>query len=197
VPHRGYFRVAAAVLGLVLAGYFIAPFAPLEPYLIGGVGAATLLVIGAAMGSVRASIVKEISWGVFPFVVGLFIVVRAALGVGLRQLSDTWFARLSPPPPLDVLVPSRVTTFTSNLINNLPAGLLARSTLEHGHASNPAIYGALLGTNLGPNITLVGSRATLLVLSAAKKKGVELGAKDLLRVGLITTPLVLLEHRTG
>jgi arsenical pump membrane protein len=186
VPHRGYFRAAAAVLGVVLAGYFVAP------YVIGGVGAAALLLIGAAMGRVRASFVKEISWGVFPFVAGLFVVVRAALDVGLRQLSDTWFARISPPAPLDVLVPSLVTTVTSNLINNLPAGLLARGTLEHGHASEPAIYGALLGTNLGPNVTLVGSLATLLVLSSARKKGVDLGAKDLLRVGLFTTPLVLL-----
>jgi arsenical pump membrane protein len=191
VPHRGYFRAAAAALALVLAGYFLAPLAHLEPYMIGGVGAAALLVAGVAMGRVRAPIVKEISWGVFPFVVGLFIVVRALLDVGLRQLSATWFARVSPPPPLDVLAPALVTTLASNLINNLPAGLLARETLEHGHATAPAIYGALLGTNLGPNITLVGSLATLLVLSSARKKGVELGAKDLFKVGLITTPLVL------
>jgi arsenical pump membrane protein len=192
VPHRGYFRASAAVLALVLVGYFVAPFAHLQPYAIGGAGAALLLVIGAATGRVRPALAKEVSWSVFPFVVGLFIVVRAALDVGLRQLSDTWFARVSPPPPLDVIVPSLVTTFASNLINNLPAGLLARATLEHGHASEPAIYGALLGTNLGPNITLVGSLATLLVLGSAKKKGVDLGARDLLRIGVITTPLVLL-----
>jgi arsenical pump membrane protein len=192
VPHRGYFRAAAAVLALVLAGYFVAPFAHLEPYMIGGAGAVVLLVIGAATGRVRPALAKEVSWGVFPFVVGLFIVVRAALDGGLRQLSDTWFSRISPPPPLDVIVPSLVTTFASNLINNLPAGLLARATLEHGHASEPAIYGALLGTNLGPNITLVGSLATLLVLASAKKKGVSLGGRDLLRIGAITTPLVLL-----
>ncbi|MFS8069393.1 MAG: ArsB/NhaD family transporter [Byssovorax sp.] len=147
---------------------------------------------GVVMGRVRAPIGKEIAWGVFPFIVSLFIVVRAVLDVGLQHVSETWFARVSPPPPLDVLVPALVTTFASNLINNLPAGLLARETLEHGHASAPAIYGALLGTNLGPNVTLVGSLATLLVLSSAKKKGVELDAGDLLRAGLITTPLVLL-----
>jgi arsenical pump membrane protein len=192
VPHRGYFRAAAAVLGLVLAGYFVAPFAHLEPYVIGGVGAAVLLAIGAATGRVRPALAKEVSWGVFPFVVGLFIVVRAALDAGLRQLSDTWFARIAPPAPLDVIVPSIVTTFTSNLINNLPAALLARATLEQGHASEPAIYGALLGTNLGPNITLVGSLATLLVLASAKKKGVDLRGRDLLRIGAVTTPLVLL-----
>lgn len=67
--------------------------------------------------------------------------------------------------------------------------LLARETREQAHASAPAIYGALLGTYLGPNVTLVGSLATLLVLASAKKKGVELGAKDLLRVSLATTPL--------
>jgi arsenical pump membrane protein len=192
VPHRGYFRAAAAVLALVLAGYFVAPFAHVEPYVIGGAGAALLLVIGVATGRVRASLAKEISWGVFPFVIGLFIVVRAALDAGLRQLSEAGFTRVSPPPPLDVIVPSLVTTFASNLINNLPAALLARGTLEQGHASEPAIYGALLGSNLGPNITIVGSLATLLVLGSAKKKGVDLGAKDLLRIGGITTPLVLL-----
>ncbi len=192
VPHRGYFRAAAAVLALVLAGYFIAPFAHVEPYVIGGAGALVLLVIGVATGRVRAALAKEISWGVFPFVIGLFIVVRAALDAGLRQLSEAGFARVSPPPPLDVIVPSLVTTFASNLINNLPAALLARGTLEQGHASEPAIYGALLGSNLGPNITIVGSLATLLVLASAKKKGVDLGARDLLRIGGITTPLVLL-----
>jgi arsenical pump membrane protein len=192
VPNRGYFRAAAAVLGLVLAGYFVAPLAHLEPYMIGGAGAAVLLGVGVATGRVRGAIVKDVSWSVFPFVVGLFIVVRAALDAGLRELSATWFARVAPPPPLDVIVPSIVTTVASNLINNLPAGLLARGTLEQGHASEPAIYGALLGTNLGPNITIVGSLATLLVLSSAKKKGVSLGAGDLLRIGGITTPLVLL-----
>ena len=73
-----------------------------------------------------------------------------------------------------MIVPSLVTTFASNLINNLPAGLLARTTLEHGHASAPTIYGALPG----PNITLVGSRATLLVLAlvAGNRIRVETGS---------------------
>ena len=102
-------------------------------------------------------------------------------------------ARVAPPPPLDVIVPSVVTLFASNLINNLPAGLLARGTLERRTRVRAGDLWGAPGTHLGPHITIVGSLVTLPVLaSARRKKGVELGAKDLLRIEAITTPLVLI-----
>ena len=50
----------------------------------------------------------------------------------------------------------------------------------------------MLGTNIGPNMTLSGSLATLLVLTAARKKGEDVRALDFLKVGLLVTPLTLL-----
>jgi len=69
---------------------------------------------------------------------------------------------------------------------------MARSALPSAHVQSPLIYAAPLGTNIGPNLTLSGSLATLLVREAARKKGETLGAKDFLKVGLCVTPLTLL-----
>jgi len=80
----------------------------------------------------------------------------------------------------------------SNVVNNIPAALLARSVLQQSHAHAPLVYAALLGTNIGPNLTLSGSLATLLVLTSARKKGEDIRALDFFKVGLLVTPLTLL-----
>ena len=56
----------------------------------------------------------------------------------------------------------------------------------------PLVYAALLGTNIGPNITLSGSLATLLVREAARRKGEDLSAQEFFIIGLRVTPPVLL-----
>lgn len=66
---------------------------------------------------------------------------------------------------------------------------MARSALPSAHAQSPLVYAALLGMNIGPNLTLSGSLVILLVWEAAQKKDETLGAKDFLKVGLCVTPL--------
>ena len=80
----------------------------------------------------------------------------------------------------------------SNVINNVPMALLAISTLKSAHAGPAAQYGALLGCNLGPNLTLTGSLATMLVITSARKKGEDVRASEFFRAGLWTTPAILL-----
>ena len=64
--------------------------------------------------------------------------------------------------------------------------------MKTAHAGPPLVYSALLGTNIGPNLTLFGSLATMLVLSTARRKGEEIRGLDFFRVGMIVTPLTLL-----
>ena len=78
------------------------------------------------------------------------------------------------------------------LVSLLLSALLVRSVLQQAHSGTPLVYGALLGTNIGPNVTLSGSLATLLVLIAARQKGENIQALDFLKVGLRVTPLTLL-----
>ena len=192
VPHRGYFRAATAALGVVLIGYFVAPHYGVTPYAVAFTLAAPLFVYAFASKRASLTLLRELSWGVFPFVLGLFVVVRAVDKLGLTEMGAAWITQSHLAAPLDVLVPASATALASNLINNLPAALLARGVLTAAHAPDPSVYGALLGADIGPNITIFGSLATILVLSEARKKGEDLGGMDILRVGIRVTPLVLL-----
>ncbi|MFS8572245.1 MAG: hypothetical protein LOD85_04350, partial [Clostridia bacterium] len=53
------------------------------------------------------------------------------------------------------------------------------------------LYAALIGTNLGPNLTVIGSLATMLSLSLISKKGLEVPGLTYLKIGLITVPALL------
>jgi len=192
VPHQGYFRAAVVVLGLVLVGYFAAPFAHLPPYAVALAGCLILAVWGARAGRVGWGLLREVSWPVFPFVVGLFVVIGGVENLGLTGRAAAWLAALDPHPLAGMAAVAGAAGLASNVVNNIPAALLARTVLQQAHAHPPLVYAALLGTNIGPNLTLSGSLATLLVLTAARNKGEDIRALDFLKVGLFATPLTLL-----
>jgi arsenical pump membrane protein len=54
------------------------------------------------------------------------------------------------------------------------------------------VYATLIGTNIGPNLMVVGSRTTLIWLNIVRGRGLEIGAKEYLRIGAIATPLILI-----
>ena len=192
VPHVGYFRAAVAALGLVLAGYFAAPFLHVPPYAVGFAGCLGLAAFGLKCGRVDRTVLREVSWPVFPFVVGLFVVIGGVENLGLTGPLAARLASLDAHAPGAMAAVAGGAGLASNLVNNIPAALLARGMLIQAHAAPPLIYAALLGTNLGPNVTLSGSLATLLVVTAARKKGADISALDFLKIGLLVTPPVLL-----
>ena len=192
VPHAGYFRASVVVLGLVLVGYFAAPFVRLPPYAVAVVGCLALAACGVRSGRVEWGLLREVSWPVFPFVVGLFVVIGGVENLGLTGRVAAWLMTLDSHPLAGMAAVAGGTGLASNVLNNLPAALLARSVLQQAHAHPPLVYAALLGTNIGPNLTLSGSLATLLVLTSARKRGQDIRALDFLKVGLLVTPLTLL-----
>lgn len=191
VPNLIYFKASVGVLGLVLVGYFAAPFVHLPPYAAGFAGCLALAIWGFRTKRVDFGLLREISWPVLPFVIGLFVVIGGVENLGLTAPIAKCLTALHS-PLLGMLAAAGGAGAASNIVNNLPAALLARSVLLSAHVQSPLIYAALLGTNIGPNLTLSGSLATLLVREAARKKGETLGAKDFLKVGLCVTPLTLL-----
>jgi arsenical pump membrane protein len=85
----------------------------------------------------------------------------------------------------------------SNVINNLPAGLMA-GTMLHIAALGPRMAGALLiGVDLGPNLSVSGSLATLLWLAALRRDGIRITAWDFFKVGLWVMPPALLGALAG
>ena len=191
IPNESYFRASVAILGLVLVGYFAAPFVHLPPYAVGFAGCLALAAWGIHTRRVDWGLMREISWPVFPFVVGLFVVIGGVENLGFTAPLAHALASLHPPLSA-MLATAGGAGAASNIVNNIPAALLGRSVLSSAHAGPPLFYAALQGKNIGPNITLSGSLATLLVREAARKKGEDIGAGDFVKIGLCVTPLVLL-----
>jgi arsenical pump membrane protein len=192
VPHPGYFKAAVGALVLVGVGYFVAPLFALQPYVPAFVVAAALGAYGLWTGCVRGrDLGGRIGWSVFPFVIGLFVLVRGVEHLGLAFWAVQAIGAAAKRP--EILLPLVVagSAAASNLVNNLPAALLTRTILQALHAPPLAIYGALLGTNIGPNVVTFGSLATILVLGRARGRVEPVTFREFFRVGSFVTPLVL------
>ena len=201
--NRAFFRLATGGIAAVLAAFF---FAPLVGVPVGVVAlAAAALVVGGAwakgwMGLGEAA--GGVSWGVLVLVVGFFLVVRAAEGAGLGALARAAYAAVGPGEGFSqILTVATGAALGSNLLNNLPATLLALDAMgppvSGGQLSPAAVYATVVGTGVGSNLTAVGSLATLIWLSVVRGRGVEVTARDILKVGLISTPPILAAASAG
>lgn len=190
VPNRVYFLVCVMVLVLVLIGYFLAPLVGLQPYVIAFAGSGLLAITGAATGRVRIRVLGEISWSVFPFVVGFFVAVKGLENLGIIGVASEWLSQMSPGSPEKLLAAAGSMTFASNIVNNLPAALIARSVLLSSHAHIGTVLAALVGADVGSIVTPFGSLATMLVLALARREGEEVHPKRLVMLGLWTAPVI-------
>jgi arsenical pump membrane protein len=191
VPNRAYFLVSVTVLVVVLVGYFLAPIARLEPYVIAFAGSGVLMIAGAATKRVRIRTAGELSWDLFPFVVGLFVAVQGLENLGLVGVASQWLAHMRPGSPENLFAAAGATALASNIMNNLPAALIARSVLLGSHAHTGTVLAALVGTDVGPMITPFASLATMLVLALARREGEEVRTRAFVMLGLWAVPLIV------
>ncbi|MGA2809095.1 MAG: ArsB/NhaD family transporter [Terracidiphilus sp.] len=191
VPNHFFFVVCIAVLAVVLIFYFLAPLMGLEPYVFAFAASAVLAIAGLLAGRVQARTVLELSWDLFPFVIGLFIAVQGLENLGIVGISSGWLAEMHPGSAEKLLSAAGATAFAANIVNNLPAALIARSVLLRSHAPMGAVLAALVGADVGPMITPFGSLATMLVLAFARRDGVEVRAGRLVLLGLWAVPVLV------
>ena len=135
---------------------------------------------------------KEISWETLALVGGLFVMVDAMDAIGAMNYTRQWLAEAQ---HLGTIAGEFVTGFgvgvANNLVNNLPLGLIAGSTLHAAHAS-PAITDAvLIGVDLGPNLSITGSLATILWLIALRREKVDVSFWDFFRIGVVAMPVAI------
>ena len=141
---------------------------------------------------------KRISWSIFGFIAGMFIVVRAIEGTGLTTTFGKWLLQLSGGTSFGaVMVGTAGSALGTNLINNVPMAVVMNSALgsiEHAPTAirHGFIAATIFGCDLGPNLTTVGSLATVLWLLMLRQRNVEVSGLDYFKIGLIVTPLMLL-----
>ena len=180
---------AFAVVALTLVGFFLASLLHIDPAFAALGGAVTLAVPALVRRRAKArDIGLALDVPFLAFVLALGLVVKAVSLHGLSSL----VVRLIPNGTslASLLVVAAIAAVLANVINNLPAVLLL---LPAAVAAGPGVVLAVLvGVNAGPNLTYVGSLATLLWRRVLRKQGEELRTSEFLRLGVVTVPLVLL-----
>jgi arsenical pump membrane protein len=179
---------AATVVALTLVGFFVTSAVNVSPA-FAAVGGAVVLAVPAV--ATRRATIQEAAASIdvpfLAFVLALGLVVKAislhGLGVAVTHLipGGTGLGSL--------LVIAVVAAVLSNLINNLPAALLLLPAVS-GAGAGP-VLAVLIGVNTGPNLTYVGSLATLLWRRVLIRRGEELPISEFLRLGAVTVPPVL------
>jgi arsenical pump membrane protein len=135
---------------------------------------------------------RNVSWSVLPLVAGLFVVVQAVNRVGALDVSRRALAALGSLPPWQSdLAGAFGVTGISNVINNLPSGLITGTAVLQNHVSESLRNALLIGVDLGPNLSVTGSLATILWLIALRREKQEVSAWSFLQVGLVVTPVAL------
>ncbi|HEY9128090.1 MAG TPA: arsenic transporter [Acidobacteriaceae bacterium] len=141
---------------------------------------------------------KEISWATLGLVAALFILVAAVESVGALHLAEDALHRVEAlGPVLGASIAALVVAIANNLVNNLPLGLIAGATLNSAHTHGLFANAVLIGVDLGPNLSVTGSLATILWLLALRKEELHISAWQFLKVGMIVMPAALLASIAG
>jgi arsenical pump membrane protein len=198
IKHPLYFRYTCAILILVVIAYIIAS-ALQFPLSIVAMGGAFLLLIGGLLWK-RISfpdLGKQISWSIFVFIAGMFIVVRAIESTGLTTDFGHLLLHLSGNTNFGaVMIGTLGAAVGTNVINNVPMAIVMRSALAGVQHIAPSAHlgfvaATMFGCDLGPNLTTVGSLATVLWLLILRRRNLDVSGLDYFKVGILVAPLML------
>ena len=192
------FKAGWLVLALLLAGFFWLEPAGVPISAVAAAGACVLLVV-AARGSVISTrtVLREAPWQIVIFSLGMYMVVYGLRNAGLtgyltgilNQCAQygVWGAAMGT---------GLLTALLSSVMNNLPTVLIGALAIDpataQGAVREAMIYANVIGSDLGPKITPIGSLATLLWLHVLDAKNIHISWGYYFRVGIVLTAPVLL-----
>ena len=154
------------------------------PTFISGVVVAVMVLLLSRQSPVP--VLTHLAWGVLPLVAGLFILVEALDRTGvLTMLRDLLEAGLAQSIPLTAAVSGTLVAFGANLFNNLPVGLVAASVSHAAQTPIPVTNALLIGVDLGPNLSVTGSLATILWLIALRREKISVSGFRFLGLGIV------------
>ncbi len=185
--------LATAVVLLISSGYGVQLGLPT---FLAGLGTAVLVLTRSRCGV--SDVAKAISWGVLPLVAGLFVLVEALEKTGVtRMLAVLLQGLVQRSASLAAWASGVVLAVGCNLVNNLPAGLVAGRVVEMAHVPVHVRSAVLIGVDLGPNLSVTGSLATILWLTALRREGLGVSAWAFLKLGVLVMPPALLLALAG
>ena len=154
---------------------------------------AITIVVSIRSRSNPIRLAKEISWSTLALVAGLFIMVNAVESIGASKYAQEFLLWAEAQGVVTgAFLTSFVVGIANNLVNNLPLGLVAGAAIHAARIRGLMATAVLIGIDLGPNLSVTGSLATILWLLALRREKLDVSFWDFFRVGLLAMPVALL-----
>jgi arsenical pump membrane protein len=185
-----------AIFGIAITAIILLVASALDIQL--GLPTAITGILTSAIVIIRARknpwvVIKDVSWSVLPLVGGLFVLVEALSKTGITQMLNVLLHQSAQEAVNQTAWGSGIIiAFACNLMNNLPVGLIVGNVMQGGHVPEIVKSSVLIGVDLGPNLSITGSLATILWLVALRREGQSVSAWAFLKLGFLIMTVALL-----
>ncbi|CAM5781458.1 arsenic transporter [Castellaniella caeni] len=198
------FRAAPPLLAVLLLAYFVTAPLGVPVSLVTGTAALLLMAIAgrwwhAGRGAVVSvgTALRHAPWQIVLFSIGMYLVVYGLGKAGLTALGADALVWLSRQGDFIATVGTGfLSAIVASVMNNMPSTLVGALAIHHAqvapHTQELMVYANVIGNDLGPKLTPIGSLATLLWLHVLASKGYRIGWGQYMKIGLLITPPVLL-----